>query len=72
MKDTTVAVYINRLFPQFEPALKDILIENALLKDFQGGDMLMQTGQNMRSMKTLRIWIRTRLTLFIVPAVTDL
>ncbi|WP_029283544.1 Crp/Fnr family transcriptional regulator [Pedobacter sp. R20-19] len=49
MKDTTVAVYIDRLFPQFEPALKAILIENALLKDFQGGDMLMQTGQNMRS-----------------------
>ncbi len=45
----TIAEYIERLFPQFEPALKTILIENATLRDFQGGDMLMQTGQNMRS-----------------------
>ncbi|GGE41981.1 CRP/FNR family transcriptional regulator [Pedobacter psychrotolerans] len=49
MKDTIVAEYIDRLFPQFEPALKTILIENAMLRDFQDGDMLMQTGQNMRS-----------------------
>jgi len=49
MKDMTIAEYIERLFPQFEPALKTILIENATLRDFQGGDMLMQTGQNMRS-----------------------
>jgi len=49
MKDMTIAEYIERLFPQFEPALKTILIENATLRDFQEGDMLMQTGQNMRS-----------------------
>ncbi|MFC3560218.1 Crp/Fnr family transcriptional regulator [Pedobacter jamesrossensis] len=49
MKDTTIAEYINRLFPQFEPALKTILIENAMLRNFNAGDMLMQTGQNMRS-----------------------
>ncbi|MGA9650306.1 Crp/Fnr family transcriptional regulator [Pedobacter sp.] len=45
----TIAEYINRLFPQFEPALKTMLTENATLRDFQEGDMLMQTGQNMRS-----------------------
>ncbi|WP_217707040.1 Crp/Fnr family transcriptional regulator [Pedobacter ghigonis] len=44
-----IAEYIERLFPQFEPALRAILIENAMLRDFQAGDMLMQTGQNMRS-----------------------
>ncbi len=44
-----IAEYIDRLFPQFEPALRTILIENAMLRDFQAGDMLMQTGQNMRS-----------------------
>ncbi|CAH0265211.1 MULTISPECIES: Crp/Fnr family transcriptional regulator [unclassified Pedobacter] len=49
MKDTLIAEYIDRLFSQFEPALKTILIENAVLRDFHGGDMLMQTGQNMRS-----------------------
>lgn len=44
-----IAEYIDRLFPQFEPALRAILIDNAMLRDFQAGDMLMQTGQNMRS-----------------------
>ncbi|WP_131538587.1 Crp/Fnr family transcriptional regulator [Pedobacter nototheniae] len=45
----TIAEYIDRLFPQFEPALQNIIIENATLRDFRRGDMLMQTGQNMRS-----------------------
>jgi len=49
MINLSVADYINSLFTQFEPALKDILIKNATLRDFQIGDMLMQTGQNMRS-----------------------
>lgn len=41
--------YIDTLFPHFEPALKQILIENGTLKTFSDGEMLMQTGQNMRS-----------------------
>ncbi|KIA96761.1 Crp/Fnr family transcriptional regulator [Pedobacter kyungheensis] len=44
-----VAEYIDRLFTQFEPSLKEILTNNATLRDFKIGDMLMQTGQNMRS-----------------------
>lgn len=49
MTNLSVADYINSLFTQFEPALKDILIKKATLRDFESGDMLMQTGQNMRS-----------------------
>lgn len=49
MKDTLITEYLDRLFPQFEPALKLNLIGNATLRDFHEGDMLMQTGQNMRS-----------------------
>lgn len=49
MKDTTITQYIDRLFPQFEPALKTILTGNALIRDFQREERLMQTGQNMRS-----------------------
>ncbi|MFF5380843.1 Crp/Fnr family transcriptional regulator [Pedobacter suwonensis] len=48
MTNLTVTEYINKLFAQFEPALKDILIKNAMLRDFGDGDLLMQTGQNMR------------------------
>lgn len=48
-KEINIAEYIQNLFPQFEPALKQILIENGVLKSFEAGEMLMQTGQNMRS-----------------------
>lgn len=41
--------YLDTLFPHFEPALKQILMENGTLKTFSDGEMLMQTGQNMRS-----------------------
>ncbi|MET3114936.1 CRP/FNR family transcriptional regulator [Pedobacter sp. CG_S7] len=49
VKDAIISNYINQLFPQFEPALKNILIENGALKSFQAGELLMQTGQNMRT-----------------------
>lgn len=53
----TIAEYIERLFPQFEPALKTILIKNAMLRDFQRGDLLMQTSQNMRStVLIVKVW----------------
>lgn len=45
----TVAQYIDQLFPQFEVALKDKLKEIALLKKFEVGEMLMETGQYFRS-----------------------
>jgi CRP/FNR family transcriptional regulator len=35
-------------FPQFEPALINVLTEHASLKEFNEGDLLMNTGQNMR------------------------
>lgn len=44
-----IADYIASLFPTFEPELKKVLIENGALKTFDSGEMLMQTGQNMRS-----------------------
>jgi CRP/FNR family transcriptional regulator len=47
--DINLQNYIDKLFPQFEPALKQILIENGSIKSFEDGEMLMQTGQNMRS-----------------------
>ncbi|WP_432713832.1 Crp/Fnr family transcriptional regulator [Pedobacter sp.] len=45
----SVINYLNTLFPQFEPALKKVLEENAVVKTFNAGDLLIQTGQNMRS-----------------------
>lgn len=41
--------YLNTLFPQFEPGLKDTLIAHGALKIFNEGEILMQTGQNVRS-----------------------
>lgn len=47
--DPNLRSYINSLFPTFEPDLKKVLIENGTLKTFVADEMLMQTGQNMRS-----------------------
>ena len=44
-----VANYLNTLFPQFEPGLRDILITHGALKTFNESETLMQTGQYMRS-----------------------
>lgn len=41
--------YIQKLFPQFEPALKQVLIENSIIKKFEAGDVLMETGQFFKS-----------------------
>ena len=41
--------FIEQLFPQFEPALKEILTENATLKNFKVGEVLMETGQFFKS-----------------------
>lgn len=41
--------FLEKLFSNFEPALKKVLAENAVIRNFQSGDMLMTTGQNMRS-----------------------
>lgn len=41
--------YIQQLFPQFEPALKQVLIENSTIKNFEAGEILMETGQFFKS-----------------------
>lgn len=45
----TVSEFLDQLFPQFEPTLKNVLAEHAIIKEFETGEMLMKTGQNMRS-----------------------
>ena len=47
--ELTISHYIDQLFPQFEPALKNKLIEIATLRDFSDGEMMMETGQYFRS-----------------------
>lgn len=41
--------YIQQFFPQFEPALKLVLIENAVIKNFDAGEILMETGEFFKS-----------------------
>lgn len=45
----TVELYLQELFPQFEPALKQKLITVASVKAFSAGEMMMETGQYFRS-----------------------
>ena len=45
----TVELYLQELFPQFEPALKQKLIAVASVKAFSAGEMMMETGQYFRS-----------------------
>lgn len=47
--ESSITNYVASLFPAFEPGLKKELIENGELKTFDAGEMLMKTGQNMRS-----------------------
>jgi CRP/FNR family transcriptional regulator, anaerobic regulatory protein len=44
----SVEIYLQELFPQFEPALKQKLIEVATVKSFSDGEMMMETGQYFR------------------------
>jgi CRP/FNR family transcriptional regulator len=45
----SISEYLERLFPQFDPALRSLLAESAIVKVFREDEMLIQTGQNMRS-----------------------
>lgn len=45
----SVGEYLDRLFPEFEPALKARIEANARIKTFGAGDILMETGQYFRS-----------------------
>lgn len=47
--ETSISDLLQDLFPQFEPDLKKVLADHGEIRDFEAGEMLMQTGQNMRS-----------------------
>ena len=47
--DLTLQQYLNTLFPQFEVSLKQKILENASIKHFSAGDILMETGHYFRS-----------------------
>lgn len=49
MNSSNISQYINTLFPQFEPALKEKLTEQVAIKSVKAGEHLMQTGQYFRS-----------------------
>ncbi|WP_231465798.1 Crp/Fnr family transcriptional regulator [Pedobacter sp. Leaf132] len=48
MNHELIRQYLRASFPQFEPGLIEVLAENATLKEFNEGDLLMNTGQYMR------------------------
>lgn len=47
--EQTASGYLDRLFPQFEPALREKLVENCAVKHFTAGDIMMSPGQYFRS-----------------------
>lgn len=48
MSKEIIKKHLQQSFSQFEPALIDKLTDEATLKEFNAGDLLMNTGQNMR------------------------
>ncbi len=44
-----VGEFINDFFPQFEPALRNFLIEHAGVRHIKAGEQVMKTGQFMKS-----------------------
>jgi len=48
MSQDLIRQHLLAAFPQFEPTLVDVLAAHAALKTFSAGDLLMNTGQNMR------------------------
>lgn len=48
MNQELIRQYLHASFPQFESRLIETLSENATLKEFNEGDLLMNTGQYMR------------------------
>lgn len=47
--EMSVSEYITQFFPQFEPTLKEKLIDNCSVKNFESGEILMSPGQYFRS-----------------------
>lgn len=48
MSQESIRQHLLTAFPQFELPLVDVLAEQVVLKTFNAGDLLMNTGQNMR------------------------
>lgn len=46
--NVSITEYIDQVFPQFEPALKELLTNHARLKTFADGEFLMETGQYLQ------------------------
>lgn len=44
-----ISLFVNSLFPQFEPALKEFLIKNGSIRHFSEGELVMKTGQYMKA-----------------------
>lgn len=44
-----IAQYLERFFPNFEPELRNVITDRANIKKVKAKEMLMATGQNMRS-----------------------
>lgn len=49
MSEKQLPEYISNLFQNFEPGLQTFIAEQAKIKKFGAGEIVMQTGQNMRS-----------------------
>lgn len=49
MNQLSIKNYLDQHFPQFEPALKNILVENVVLKEFGIDEVLMRKGQFFKS-----------------------
>lgn len=47
--DLTIEQYLNRLFPQFEASLRKKIIENASVRKFTAGDVMMETGHYFKA-----------------------
>ncbi len=47
--EPSVSEYIDKLFSQFEPALREKLLASCTLKKFKAGEVMMSTGQYFRS-----------------------
>ncbi|MBK0380179.1 Crp/Fnr family transcriptional regulator [Mucilaginibacter segetis] len=45
----SIGDYVEGLFPQFEPALKQFIKDNGKVKKFTAGEQIMQTGQYMKA-----------------------
>lgn len=49
MSDINIGHYLNKLFPQFEPALNTFIAENALVVKVPAGEVILRTGQYIKS-----------------------